>query len=418
MQAITTEHCSVLIIGSGPAGLAAALALHKQGITNIKVVEREAEAGGMPRFCNHTGFGLRDLHRLHSGPSYARAYHQRSRDAGITIETATTITNWAGPHMVIATSPAGVKQIEAAAILLATGCRERPAAARLIPGQRPLGVFTTGSLQRFVYEYGQQVGRRAVVVGAELVSLSAVLTLHHAGAAIERMITALPHHQIDLPFLPALWYAGQRFNVKVNTQAQISRIMGRTRVEAVEVSHLEGKQTEVIPCDTVVFTGHWIPEHDLARLGGLTMNAATRGPQVDTALRTSTPGIFAAGNLLRGAATADYAALEGRWVAQSIAQFLDDQQWPHQGIPFQVESPIAWVAPNQINPGQGKPPLGKFRFQVNQFCNGVQARIYQGPRLLHRQSFRHLIPNCSFQLASDWLGRIESQGEALRLTLR
>ena len=142
MQPIPTERCSVLIIGSGPAGLAAALQLRKQGVTNIKVVEREAEAGGMPRFCNHTGFGLRDLQRLHSGPSYARAYRQRTLDAGIALETATTITGWVGPHAVTATSPAGVKQIEATVILLATGCRERPAAARLIPGYRPLGIFT------------------------------------------------------------------------------------------------------------------------------------------------------------------------------------------------------------------------------------------------------------------------------------
>lgn len=417
MQPIPTERCHVLIIGSGPAGLAAALQLRKQGVTNIKVVEREAEAGGMPRFCNHTGFGLRDLRRLHSGPSYARAYRQRTLDAGIAIETATTITGWGGPHAVMATSPAGVKQIEATAILLATGCRERPAAARLIPGYRPLGVFTTGSLQRFVYEYGQPVGKRAVVVGAELVSLSALLTLQHAGATVEQMITDLPQHQIALPFLPLLWYAGQRLKVKVNTQAQISRILGRHHVEGVEVSYGTGRQTAIMPCDTVVFTGKWIPEHDLARLGGLTMNGATHGPQVDTALRTSAPGIFAAGNLLRGAETADHAALEGRWVARSIAQFLRDAQWPQQGLPVQVENPIAWVAPNQVNPGQGQPPLGKFLFQVTEFCRGVQVRIYQGARVLHSQAFRHLVPNRSFALSSDWLMRVDSHGEPLRLTL-
>lgn len=146
---------------------------------------------------------------------------------------------------------------------------------------------------------------------------------------------------------------------RVNTQ--ICRILGRRHVEGVEVRYGGSPQTAIIPCDTVVFTGHWIPEHELARLGGLTMNAATRGPQVDTALRAS--------------------------------------------------------APNQISPGQGKPPLGKFLFQINQFGHGVQAHIYQGERLLASQSFRRLMPNRSLALPSDWLSRINNKGEALRLTL-
>jgi thioredoxin reductase len=406
-----------LIIGGGPAGLAAALELKRLGIDDIKIVEREDEIGGVPRFCHHTGFGLRDLHRVHSGPQYARDYRARIADAKLEVFTSTTVTEWTGPRQVRTTSPTGRRDIEAQAILLATGCRERPAAARLVPGNRPAGIFTTGSLQRFIYGAQQPVGRRAVVVGAELVSLSAVLTLHHAQIPTTLMITEHPAHQIYLPFTAALWYATHWLGLKVVEQTQISRIIGHKRVEAVELTHVKTGQVETIACDTVIFTGKWIAEHELARLGNLLIDKATSGPQVDAELRTSAFGVFAAGNLLRGAETADYAALEGRHAAYSIAQFLAKGFWPQAGVPVCVESPLAWVSPNRVSAPQAQPPLGAFLFQVAQFCNRSQLRIYQGDRLLHSQIFAHLMPNCSYRLSSGWLAAVNVQGEPLRLTV-
>ncbi|CAN5857353.1 FAD-dependent oxidoreductase [soil metagenome] len=414
---MTTEHCTVLIIGGGPAGLAAALELKRLGVDDIKIVEREEEIGGVPRFCQHTGFGLRDLRRVHSGPAYARAYQASIAKAKIDVSTSTTVTGWAGPCQVRVTSPTGIRDIAAQAILLATGCRERPATARLVPGNRPAGIFTTGSLQRFVCSTDQPIGRQAVVVGAELVSLSAVLTLQHAKISVVRMVTEHPTHQIYLPFTPALWYATRWLGCKLATQMQVSRILGHRRVEAVELTQISTGHVETVACDTVVFTGKWIAEHELARLGNLQMDRATSGPAVDTSLRTSAPGIFAAGNLLRGAETADQAALEGRHVARSIAHFLANISWSQPGVALSVEAPLAWVSPNRVLAPTAKPPLGKFLFQVQQFCPHRQLHIYQGERLLHRQTFRRLMPNCSYALDSDWLAAVQMQGESLRMTL-
>ncbi len=322
---------AVLIVGGGPAGLNAAIELKKQGIRDVLVVDREPEAGGMPRFCHHTGFGREDLWRMWSGPKYAQYYRELAEKHDVEVRTSTTITGWSESKKLDFTSPDGIGQIEARAVLLATGVRERPRSARLIPGARPQGIYTTGSLQRFVYQEKLPVGKRAVIVGAELVSLSALLTLRHAGVECVAMITEEARHQIEFPYVAMKWlYADLLTRTPIITNARVTNILGRKRVEGVEISVGQianlpdgqfGKLSH-IDCDTLIFTGNWIPEHELARLGGLTLSPVTRGPEVDAAFRTSAAGVFAAGNLLRGVETADRCSLEGRRAAQGIVEFL------------------------------------------------------------------------------------------------
>jgi thioredoxin reductase len=410
------SHCDVLIVGAGPAGLAAALELRRLGVRDVHVVDREPEAGGMPRMCHHTGFGIRDLHRIYDGPEYARRYTRLADTADISIDTSTTATGWAGPLSLNLTSPRGLAQSEARAILLATGCRERPRAARLVPGSRSQGVFTTGSLQQFVHGHRQAVGRRAVVVGAELVSLSALMTLAESGSAVALMTTELPHHQIYFPYLPFKWYAADLLTrTPIVARARVGRILGSKRVEAIEIVHLDSGRTEVVACDTVVFTGDWIPEHELARQGGVLIDTATRGPLVDMRLRTSARGVFASGNLLRGAETADVAALEGRRAAHHIRDFLERALWPEARLTIQAESPITWVSPGAVAYDDG--PMGGFLFRVDEFCRNVQVQIRQGERVLYQRRFRRLRPNQSMQLESDWVASVNPGGEVLQVVI-
>ncbi|HEY9152195.1 MAG TPA: FAD-dependent oxidoreductase [Anaerolineales bacterium] len=312
----------VLIVGAGPAGLSAAIELKKQGIRDVLVVDREPEAGGMPRFCHHTGFGREDLWRMYSGPRYARYYRELAEKHDVEIQTSTTITSWSDALQMDFTSPRGLGKIKAQSILLATGVRERPRSARLIPGTRPQGIYTTGSLQRFVYQEHLPVGKRAVIVGAELVSLSALLTLMEANVKCAMMITEQARHQIEFPFITMKWLiADVLTRTPTMTQARITNIFGYQRVEGIELTHATG-QTEMVECDTVIFTGNWIPEYELARLGGLELNPVTRGPKIDSGFRSSVNGVFVAGNLLRGVETADHCAIEGKHAARSIVQFL------------------------------------------------------------------------------------------------
>lgn len=405
------EKTDVLIVGAGPAGLAAALALKRLGVTNLKVVDREDEPGGIPRLCHHTGFGWRDLRGIYSGPDYARRYLRQAEAAGIEILTATTITGWQSSGVLTFSSPRGLGYIESRAVLLATGCRERPRSARLVPGSRPQGVFTTGSLQRFAYQNRLPVGRRAVIVGAELVSLSALLTLGHAGVTTAMLVTELPRHQIYFPYLPAKWLFVNLLNrVPILSRARVNRILGAERVEAVEIRHLDSGETEKVECDTVVFSGDWIPENELARHGKLTIDPGTGGPRIDAAYRTSARGIFAAGNLLRGAETADTSALEGRRAAQAICEFLQGNRWPEQALPIEVETPILWIVPNVVTSPAHKPAFGYFTFRVSEFYDSATVQVTQGSRLLYSKKFDRLRPNDSHRLSADWLTRFDLDG--------
>lgn len=411
----------VLIVGAGPAGLAAALELKKLGINDIVVAERESEAGGIPRMCGHIGFGLTDLHRVMTGPGYARTYREMAERADIKVLTNTTITALNGGDGVRNhlnySSPDGIGTIEAKSVLLATGVRERPRAARLVPGHRPQGVFTTGSLQRFVYEHHLPVGKRAVIIGAERVSLSVVMTLMHAGVKVIHLLTELPHHQLYLPiFLPAkIWYADLLARAPILTNTQLSNIFGRQRVEAIEITNLDSGKTRTIECDTVVFSGNWIPENELSRRGNVETGKPSLGPQVDAQFRTSQSGVFAAGNLLRGVETADWAALEGRGAARSIARWLEKPEWNGTRLEVQTEAPIDWICPNILRAGVH---VDRFRFRSRDFRQKATLQLVQSGRVLYQRQIRYLRANDSLNLSSEWVEKVNYAGEPIKLVIQ
>jgi thioredoxin reductase len=407
----------VVIVGAGPAGLAAAAELKHLGVARVVVLDRETEAGGMPRHCHHTGFGFFDLKRLLSGPGYARRRRRLAEDAGVEIFTETTALSLASPATpatttLETTSPLGLRNISARAVLLATGCRERPRAARLVPGSRPLGVYTTGALQQLTYTRGASPGRRAVVVGAEHVSFSAAHTLMAAGAEVIALVTEQPQDQTYLPFRLAV---ATLHGVPIVTRARVSRIDGRRRVEGVEITTVDTGRRYVLACDTVVFTGDWIPEHELARSADIAIDAGTRGPCVDAVLRTSRRGVFAAGNLLHGAAIADVAALEGFAAARGIVTFLERGDWPSEGagLSLSVEAPLAWIVPSVIEPSAPLPPRGRFVFQTTEFSNDTSIEVRQGNGLLYAKRFRRLVPNRALELDGSWIARARRDGGAV-----
>lgn len=375
-------HVAVAVVGGGPSGLTAASALAPQIDGEVLVLEREAHTGGIPRHSDHLGYGMRDLHRFVSGPAYARRLTDDAAAAGATLETEAMVTGWNGERTLQVTSPRGVRTVTADAIVLATGARERPRPARLIPGDRPDGVYTTGQLQNLVHLHHAQVGTRAVIVGAELVSWSAALTLRESGCRTVAMVTSYPKAEAYAAFRAA---GRVLLDGPVLTGTRVVGVHGKNRVRAVTVEEAATGARREIACDTVVFTGDWIPDHELARTAGLAMDAATRGPVVDTALRTSRPGVFAVGNLVHPVDTADGAALDGRHVASAVRTWLrtgDEPLAAPASALIRVEAPLRWVTP-QLIPADGTAPArGDLLLWVDEYHRWPRLRAVQDGRVL------------------------------------
>lgn len=345
----------VAIVGGGPAGLTAAADLAARGL-NVVVLERESAAGGIPRHSDHLGYGIRDLRTVLTGPAYAHRLVQRATAAGAHIRTDTMVTGWAAERSLETTSPRGRDLVEAGAVILATGARERPRSARLIPGDRPSGVYTTGHLQNVVHIAHRAVGRRAVIVGAELVSYSAVLTLRHAGCRTVLMTTE--HHRPE-SYTAFTAAARAGLGVTVATRTRVVKIIGSPALRAVEIENLDTGARRTVDCDTLVLTGDWVPDHELARSAGLDIDRQSLGPVVDTALRTSRPGVFAIGNLVHPVDTADVAALDGRHVVDHVLAQLHGRSRPAGGVRLLAEPPLRWVSPAILPPDVTVPPRGR-----------------------------------------------------------
>lgn len=281
-----TEQVDVAIVGSGPAGLAAAIELRRQGVARVCVLERDGEAGGIPRHCAHPPFGLREHGRLLTGPAYALRNVEQAERAGVDIRLRHSVVALAAAGLLQLATPEGPRSLRATRVLLATGARETPRSARLLGGDRPLGVINTGALQAYLYLQGLKPFERPLIVGTELVSLSAVMSCRRAGirpvAMLERNARATARWPLSL--FPRLC------GVPMHFSSELLEIEGRGRVEAARVRLGDGR-VERIACDGILLSGRFVPESSLVRLSHLELDPASGGRASISSAAAPTPPI-------------------------------------------------------------------------------------------------------------------------------
>ena len=388
----------VAVIGGGPAGISACLELSKSDGLKIALFEKDSELGGIPRSC-HIFFGMRDLRRIMTGPAYARRLNTLVRRTSVEIHTDSTvieiIPDESGKrHGIKVTSPNGLHYYNCRAILLTTGCFEISRGARMIPGTRPDGIFTTGTLQELINLKGQRPGNRAVIIGSEHIAFSSVLTLKKKGITIAGMVEEDP----KLHTFSTVAAAMSRFyNFPVFRGASVQSIFGDSRVEGIEISGKNGEKSQRIICDTLILTGKFRPYSPLIDFTSIQIDSATRGPLIDMSFMTSVPNIYAAGNILRGADMHDLCALEGKSAAENILRRLEQPENEEDEVFYlKAEPPIRYVVPQKIPPNRISPHLMPAlapgcSIQVEHSLNKSVIEAWSGHRLIWRNTYRRLI---------------------------
>ncbi len=369
------ESCDIVIIGGGPAGMAAAVAAYDSGITDVVIIDREKELGGILRQCIHNGFGLHKLGHELTGPEYAHHYKNEVEKRGIKVYTDTTVLSVSPDKTVTATNTGGILKLKAKAVILAMGCRERSRGALNIPGTRPSGVFSAGCAQKLINCEGYAVGKRVVILGSGDIGLIMARRMSLEGAKVEAVCEIMPYSGgLTRNIVQCL----DDFDIPLYLNTTVAEIHGNERVTGVTVAEVdENRQVKpetkkYIPCDTLLLSVGLIPENELTRSAGIPIDPITNGAVVDENRMTEVDGIFACGNVLQVHDLVDYVSDEAEIAGKGAANYVKGISRFENRVKTVAGDGVRYVLPQRVNTRGGDTdiflrvtrPFGRVRLTV------------------------------------------------------
>ena len=385
----------LVVVGGGPAGLAAAIAAKKAGIDDVLIIERDERLGGILNQCIHNGFGLHAFKEELTGPEYAGRYVREALSLGIEYRLKTIVADISGEReLVCVSSDEGAVMIKAGAVVLAMGCRERPRGALGLPGYRPAGIFTAGTAQRLMNIEGRLVGKEVVILGSGDIGLIMARRMTLEGAKVKAVAELMPYSGgLKRNIVQCL----DDYGIPLLLSHTVTGIEGKRRVTGVTVSEVDGNRrpipgTEIrFSCDTLLLSCGLLPENELSKSAGVTLDRVTGGPVVNERLETSVPGVFACGNVLHVHDLVDYVSEEATRAGQNAAAFVKGETVPEgRNVPLRGEGGVRYTVPQSVSTGAGQDVV--VRFRVGEVLRDKTLSVYFGDRQIKKQKKRVMAP--------------------------